>query len=102
MPIAVFPDDFEKRDHPIAQDMNFSAWHWRLLDAAGECLVSVVGGDAYQSRGNAFNLLHGDGVETFEMWDMVNEHEPQPWLTKEEINTHLAEKKIEVPEKPTP
>lgn len=102
MTIAVFPDDFEERAHPIAQDMNFSAWQWRLLDATGECMVSVVGGEPYRSRENVFNLFHGDGVNTFEMWDMLHADDPRPWLTKEEINAYLAENKIEVPEKPTP
>lgn len=92
--MAKFPESFCQRPHPIGQELGLAAWQWQLLDEAGECLVSVVGGEPHRSRGHVYNMLHGDGVDTFEMWDMVNETEPRPWLTKDEINAHLEAKGI--------
>lgn len=85
--IAKFPDSFCQCPHHISAFMNAPGWHWQLLDAAGDCLVSVVGGDSKL-------WLHGDGVNTFEMWDKVNEIDPRPWMTKAEINAYLVERGI--------
>jgi hypothetical protein len=74
--------------------MNTVGWQWQLLDAAGDCMVSVVGGDAAIVNGHRLPVWYGDGVNTFEMWDMVNEPEPHAWLTKDEINAHLEAKGI--------
>lgn len=83
----VFPDDFQKKPHminnlPGAGDN----WHWELVcPQTNSVLVSVVGGD--------FSGLHGDGVDTFEMWDFT-EQDPRGWLTAEQINEHLRSKNI--------
>jgi len=95
--IAKFPESFCQRPHPIGQEIGCAAWQWQLLDEKGECLVSVVGGEPHRSRGHVYNMFHGDGVNTFEMWDKVNETEPRPWLTKDEINAHLAKHGITAP-----
>lgn len=93
--IAKFPESFCRRPHALSQaGLKMTAWQWQLLDEKGECLVSVVGGEPCRSFGHAFHMLHGDGVNTFEMWDMVNEPEPRAWLTKDEINSYLVERGI--------
>jgi hypothetical protein len=74
--------------------MGAVGWQWQLLDEKGECLVSVVGGSRIPGCGNFGAVWYGDGVDTFEMWDMVNEPEPHAWLTKDEINAHLEAKGI--------
>lgn len=92
--IAKFPDSFCQRPHPIEQAQGRDAWQWQLLDAQGECVVSVIGGPPAVIGGRVLPLLYGDGVTTFEMWDMVNEDEPRRWMTKEEINAYLEAKGI--------
>jgi hypothetical protein len=92
--IAKFPESFCQRPHFIAESMGCAAWQWQLLDEEGECLVSVVGGPPVVIDNHAASMLHGNGVDTFEMWDMVNEPEPRPWMTKDEINAYLVEKGI--------
>ena len=86
--IAKFPESFCQRPHHVAQAMGCAAWQWQLLDEEGNCLVSVVGGPTETFR------LYGDGVSTFEMWDMVNESDPRGWMTKDQINEYLVEKGI--------
>lgn len=85
--IAVFPDSFQQRRHQLAAVMGVAGSQWQLLDAAGKCRVSVVGGPTANLK------LYGDGISTFEMWDM-NEPDPQGWMTKDEINSYLVEKGI--------
>jgi len=69
-----FPEDFTRVAHEVIK--NATQW---IATKANKTKVSIVGG----GKG-----LLGDGVETFEMWDF-DEAEPQGYLTKEEINTHL-------------
>jgi hypothetical protein len=92
--IAKFPESFCQRPHPAGQVMNTVGWQWQLLDAQGDCMVSVVGGEPAIVGGHKLPVWYGDGINTFEMWDMVNEPEPHAWLTKDEINAHLSEKGI--------
>ena len=86
--IAVFPGSFQQRRHQLAAVMGVAGSHWQLLDAAGKCRVSVVGGPTANLK------LYGDGISTFEMWDMVNESDPRGWMTKDQINEYLVEKGI--------
>lgn len=88
MATAVFPDDFQKKPHPISPALGRAAWQWALYDQAGEMKVSVVGG--------CEPILHGNGIDTFEMWDFADP-EPLNWLSAEEINKHLQERNIEAP-----
>lgn len=67
--MAVFPNDFEELAHPVIK----GAKRWIFKE------ISVIGG----ATG-----IYGDGINTFEMWD-YRQDEPQPYLTKEEINLHL-------------
>lgn len=84
---AVFPDDFYKRRHALCDELDGLGenWQWLLRDALGEAILSVVGG--------TFKGLHGDGVNTFEMWDFSTP-EPQNFLTAEEINAYLQEHEL--------
>lgn len=88
---AIFPDDFEKRRHHLSDMLGSDVWQYVLLDRSGKQVVSVVGAPPYKmfSSDLEVNLIHGDGVTTFEMWDQKNEPEPQNWLTVDEINKHL-------------
>ena len=69
-----FPEDFTVKNHQIVQ--NAKQW---LLKKDNEIIISIVGG-GYG--------LYGNGIDTFEMWD-YREDQPQGYLTKDEINTHL-------------
>jgi hypothetical protein len=95
--IAKFPESFCQRPHPSGPVLGAVGWQWQLLDEAGECLVSVIGGSRMENCGHFGVVWYGDGVNTFEMWDMVNEPEPQCWLTKDEVNEHLMAKGICAP-----
>lgn len=75
-----FPEDFTCEPHHLT-DLGWAyrnAKQWKYVKPNG-ILISVVGGCAG---------LHGDGVNTFEMWDFDQE-EPQGYLTKEQINEYL-------------
>ena len=86
---AVFPDDFYKRRHAICDELSFASggenWQWLLHAPNGEALISVVGG--------VFPGLHGNGVDTFEMWDF-SESSPRGYMTAEQINAHLQENNV--------
>ena len=74
-----FPEDFTVKNHEIVQ--NAKQW---LLKKNNETIISIVGG-GYG--------LYGNGIDTFEMWD-YREEQPQSYLTKDEINTHLQNNPI--------
>lgn len=77
--IPVFPDDFKVKKHGIVDNSK----HWQYPNE-NKTVISVVGG--------GFGL-YGNGITTFEMYDM-RESEPQGYLTKEEINEHLKNNPI--------
>lgn len=87
--IAEFPRSFTHGPHNLIDGVQ----HWQLLDAAGEQLVSVVGGNSGGDNFSPTLALHGDGVTTFEVW-FRDEEEPRDWLTAVDINNLLAEKGI--------
>ena len=66
-----FPQDFNKKDHPMSGN------HY-TYSKNGEVLVSVVLGRQFYSN----------GVDNYEMWD-YREDEPQGYLTEEQINNHF-------------
>lgn len=74
-----FPEDFTKNPHRVIP----GATQW-LFEYNNETtdMISIVGG--------GFGL-HGDGVRTFEMWDTKNMHDPQGYMTTEEIQEWLDE-----------
>jgi hypothetical protein len=71
--MITFPEDFKKVAHPVIK----GATRWLYKE------ISVIGGAG----------VYGDGINTFEMWDF-RQDEPQPYLTKEEINLHLQNNPI--------
>lgn len=73
-PTLKFPQDFRKRTHPTLP--NAVQWVWPTTGRIG---ISIVGGHSG---------LYGNGVTTFEMYDLRQEG-PQGYLTKEQINEHL-------------
>ena len=70
-----FPEDFIEKKHGLVP--NSTQW---LGTKSNGVTVSIIGGVVGQ---------YGDGVKTFEMFDM-DESEPRGWMTKEEINQHLT------------
>ena len=91
LPAPKFPDDFKERPHPHLPGVT----HWYLLTPDNQVqLVSVVGGvSKFALDGGEpveHQLVYGDGVETFEMWDHTCHTEPIGYRTKEQINKHLA------------
>jgi len=81
-----FPESFEERVHPVVPGA--TQWLYFIPDnhpnpelIAGQTIISIVGGG---------HGLHGDGVDTFEMWDF-REDNPHGYLTAEEINQHLQD-----------
>lgn len=81
MRVLKFPEDFKAKSHQIIP----GAKQW-LIETPDETFISIVGG--------GFGL-HGDGVRTFEMWDTRNMHDPQGYMTTEEINEHLQQYPLE-------
>jgi len=78
-----FPEDFTKMKHRVIP----GAYQW-LFEYNNETneMISIVGG--------GFGL-HGDGVRTFEMWDTKNMHDPQGYMTADEINQWLDEHPVD-------
>lgn len=90
-----FPEDFERKEPDeeafhigerlqkmieFAGAESYYGRHWLLKDEDKKTLVSIIGGGLGH---------HGDGLQTFEMWD-YREGEPQGYLTMDEINEHLT------------
>lgn len=71
----IFPKSFVKRKHPC----NPGATQWMAVGPSGKD-ISIVGGGIG---------LYGDGVTTFEMWDL-NTSGPEGWLSESEINEYLS------------
>lgn len=71
-----FPEDFKLTTHPTVPN----AIQYKATKSNGT-IISIVGG------GNN-NFLHGDGINTFEMWDMDEEYQID-YQTKEELNEYL-------------
>jgi hypothetical protein len=104
---AKFPEDFCHRHHPMSAALSSlgepatsylaagfaDIWQWSLLDAAGDTIVSAIGGGSDDGF-----VVKGDGVTTFEVWYM--QHEPEPWnyQTAEQINEYLQAHNIQAPE----
>jgi hypothetical protein len=78
-----FPEDFTKKTHRVIP----GAYQW-LFEYNNDTneMISIVGG--------GFGL-HGDGVRTFEMWDTKNMHDPQGYMTADEINQWLDEHPVD-------
>ena len=74
-----FPDDFIKTPHSVIPGA--VQWLATIPSDDGIHQISVVGG--------GFGL-YGDGISTFEMWDIDHADEPQGYLTKEQINEYLS------------
>ena len=83
-----FPEDFAITAHRVV--LGGTQWLYQQPMNMPEppvpnpVTISIVGGGSG---------LMGDGVRTFEMYDF-REDEPQGYLTKEEINTHLKDNPI--------
>lgn len=71
---AHFPSNFKVEEHHIP-----GASAWVLYGDDAMPVISIVGGA---------DGLYGDGVTTFEMWDL-RESDPTGWLSAEEINEYL-------------
>lgn len=69
-----FPEDFEKRKHAVIP----GAKQW-VLKYKNDVIISVVGGS---------RLAYGNGINTFEMYDMRQEG-PQGYLSIDQINDHI-------------
>lgn len=71
-----FPESFSVEAHGVVD----GATHWKLNHPkTGNIVISIVGG-GYG--------LYGDGINTFEMYDL-REDEPRGYLSIDEINEHL-------------
>jgi hypothetical protein len=77
MSVIKFPEDFTEIPHQIIP----GAKQW-LFKTTDKKYISIVGGGIG---------IHGDGVRTFEMWDTRNMHDPQGYMTTEEINKWLEQ-----------
>jgi hypothetical protein len=78
--MITFPKDFEERQHPLYNLGYNDAKQWIYVKPNGGT-ISIVGGAIG---------LYGDGIETFEMWDMDEHDDVRGWLTKEDINEYLS------------
>lgn len=77
-----FPEDFSESVHRIIP----GAYQWLFEYNDGtDDYISIVGG----GRG-----LYGDGDTTFEMWDLKNMHDPQGYMTAEDINQWLQDHSV--------
>ena len=84
-----FPDDFIETPHSALRGII----HWRLYNPNDEStlLCSIVGGIWIMEDGEPFSdVIHGDGVNTFEMFDS-RDSEPRYHMTAEEINQHFQD-----------
>ena len=78
-----FPEDFVKTPHRLVP----GAYQWLFkYNNKNDEMISIVGG--------GFGL-YGDGIQTFEMWDLKNDDSPQGYLTAEDINQWLQNHPIE-------
>jgi hypothetical protein len=76
-----FPEDFTKIPHQIIPGAN--QWLFKTTD---KWYISIVGGGIG---------IHGDGVTTFEMWDTKNMHDPQGYMTTDDINQWLNDHPVD-------
>jgi hypothetical protein len=82
-----FPQDYDTRDHKYYK----GSTEYLLRNDDGKPVISVVGG----------NGAHGDGVNTFELWDF-REFKPINNLTIEQVNQYVKDHPIDKILKPNP
>jgi hypothetical protein len=82
MTVIKFPEDFKKIPHHHIPGA--TQWLFEYNNDTNE-MISVVGG-GYG--------IHGDGKTTFEMWDTMNMHDPQGYMTADDINQWLEDNQV--------
>lgn len=78
-----FPEDFTKLKHRVIPGA--TQWLFEYNNDTNE-MISIVGG--------GFGL-HGNGKTTFEMWDTKNMHDPQGYMTTDDIQQWLDEHPVD-------
>ena len=102
--IAVFPDDFIQRAHPVLPGI--TQWLLENNEDSESATISVVGGEFdFFPEGTMMAELAppigGDGRDTFEMWDFQEEN-PRRNMSAKDINEYLRDNKFQVVDKSDP
>lgn len=70
-----FPGDFKERPHPIS----ISGGKQYAYPDFDQIKISIIIG----------NMFYSNGIDTYEMFDMEKQDEPQGYMTVDDINEYL-------------